>query len=192
MRRLKDSQARVFTFDVLEAWTDLVSPAKTITLNDDKQKVLEVVLLERPIMSPGDITPRYEIVRAQLVPRSASTSSAYSQTMRFHEWDAHGQKGTPAHLISKTSDASLAWITSGVASLFLFILAVIALFVVLCLFLVFGCGCFGGDEYERAQSGKRRGGGMNDVERGKGKFLSAEELGLRGGGGRVVGVGKRE
>lgn len=113
--------------------------------------------------------------------------------MHFQEWDAHGQKGTPAHLVAKTSDASVAWITSGVWSLFLFILAVIALFVVLCLFLVFGCGCIGGDEYERAQSGKKRGGGgMNDIERGKGRFLSAEELGIRGGGGRVVGVGKRE
>lgn len=142
------------------------------------------------------MTSSYEIVRARLVPRSSlpTSNSRVVQTMRFHEWDAHGQKGTPSHLIAKTSDASLAWITSGVASLFLFILAVIALFVVLCLFLVFGCGCLSGDEYERAQSGKRRGGGgMGDVERGKGRFLSAEELGLaRGGEGRVVGVGKRE
>lgn len=186
----------MFTFDVFEAWTDLVSPAKTIKLDDTKQKVLEVVLLEPPILSPGDMVSSYEIVRAQLVPRSTvqSASKALTRTMHFHEWDAHGQKGTPSHLISKTSDASLAWITSGVASLFLFVLAVIALFVVLCLFLVFGCGCFSGDEYERAQSGKRRGGGgvMGDVERGKGRFLSAEELGLVRGQGRVVGVGKKD
>ncbi|KAH7380417.1 hypothetical protein DE146DRAFT_671398 [Phaeosphaeria sp. MPI-PUGE-AT-0046c] len=191
LRRLKDSQARVFTFDVLEAWTDLASPPKTVTLDNDKQKVLEIVLLDRPIMSPGDMNPTYEIVRAQLVPR-ASTPLVRARTMRFHEWDVHGQKGTPAHLVAKTSDASLAWITSGVWSLLLFIMAVIALFVVLCLFLVFGCGCFGGDEYEQAQSGKKRGGAMNDVERGKGRFLSADELGIRGVGGRVVGVGKRE
>lgn len=196
MRRLKGSQARVFTFDVFEAWTDLVAPATTIKLDDAKQKVLEVVLLERPIMSPGDVLGGYEIVRAVLVPRSESMASAKAKikTMHFHEWDAHGQKGTPSHLISKTSDASMAWITSGVASLFLFILAVIALFVVLCLFLVFGCGCCDGDEYERAQSGKRRGGGggFADLERGKGRFLSAEELGLVRGQGRVVGVGKKD
>ena len=144
------------------------------------------------MMSAGDANPMYEIVRADLVPRPSSASRVKMHTMHFHDWDAHGEKGTPSHLISSTSDSFVEYISSEVWSLFVFIMATIALFVVICLFCIFGCG-LGKDEYESAQHGKRRGGARgakSDVERGKGRFLSAEELGLRGG--RVVGVGKSD
>jgi hypothetical protein len=188
LRRLQGSQALLFRFDVFEAWTDLLDPPETVGLDDEKQKVLELVLLQRPLLSPGDVSGAYEIVRAELVQRPKEGGKV--RTMRFHDWDVHGQKGTPAHLVAKASDASLAWITSGVWSLFLFILAVIGLFVVLCLFCIFGFGGTNEYEYQRAQFGKKRG-VSNDAEKGKGRFLSAEELGLRSGA-KVVGVGKSD
>jgi hypothetical protein len=110
--------------------------------------------------------------------------------MNFHDWDAHGEKGTSAHLVSSASDSFLRLITSGVWSLFVFILAIIGLFVVLCLFCIFWCGSAVEYEYEKAQSGKRRA-GASDVENVKGRFMTAEELGLRSGA-RVVGVGKSD
>jgi hypothetical protein len=190
LRKLQGSQALVFHFDVLEVWTDLLEPAMTFKLSDEKQKMLELVLLQRPLLSPGDVSRAYEIVRVELVQRPKVGGKRKVKTMWFQEWDVHGQKGTPGHLVAKASDASMTWITSGVWSLVLFILAVIGLFVVLCLFCIFGFGGFGGDEYERAQHGKKRGMGT-DAEKGKGRFLSAEELGLRSGA-KIVGVGKSD
>jgi hypothetical protein len=192
LRRLTDSSALLFHFDIFEAWSDLPDPALTVKLDDVRQKVLEVVLLQRPLHSAGDMSNAYEIVRAGLVPRPSSSSKAKLHTMHYHDWDDHGEKGTPSHLVSKASDSFVEYIASGMWSLFIFIMALIALFVLLCLFCIFGCG-LGQDEYESAQHGKRRSSGKgsrNDVERGKGKFLSAEELGIRGG--RVVGVGKAD
>jgi len=193
LRHLRDSSALVFHFDVFEAWTDLLDSGLTVKLDDAKQEVLEIVLLERPLQSAGDMSNAYEIVRAGLVPRSFTKSIAKVHTMRYHDWDDHGEKGTPSHLVSKALESFFDYIASGVWTLFIFILAFVALFVLLCLFCIFGCG-LGKDEYESAQHGKRRGGGKggwNDVERGKGRFLSAEELGLRVGG-RIVGVGKAD
>ncbi|KAF2822160.1 hypothetical protein CC86DRAFT_330975, partial [Ophiobolus disseminans] len=189
VRRIKDSSALLFTFDVLEAWAQDV----TIKLDAQGQKVLEVVLLRRPVLSAGD-ADGYEIVRAGLVPRSSATSqSKNTRIMRIQDWDAHGEKGTAQHLVSTAESSFIEYITSGAWGLFLFIMAIIGLFVVLCLFCIFGCG-LGKDEYESAQHGKRRGGHggkRSDAERGKGRFLSAEELGIRSGG-RVVGVGKSD
>jgi hypothetical protein len=118
LRKLRGSQALVFHFDVVEAWTELLEPAATFQLNHEKQKVLQVVLLQRPMFSPGDLSQAYEIVRCGLVEREQMSKKSKVKTMRFHDWDVHGHKGTPAHMVSKASDASLEWITSGVWSLF--------------------------------------------------------------------------
>jgi hypothetical protein len=178
--------ALLLLFDVFEIWTDLLSTDLTVQLSDPKQMVVEIVLLQRPLLSPGDPAHAFEIVHARLVPRS---SSGNMRTMHLHDWDVHGEKGTPAHLVSSASDTFVDYISSGVWSLFIFIMAVIALFVVLCLFCAFGCG-FRRDEYEyeKAQFGKKWV-GASDVENVKGRFMSAEELGLRSGA-RVIGVGK--
>jgi hypothetical protein len=70
-----------------------------------------------------------------------------------------------------------------------------ALFVVVCLFIIFGCG-WHKDDYERAQHGKRKSSsgkgtwGGHDIEAVR-RFKTPEELGLRGSG-RVVGVGKSD
>jgi hypothetical protein len=114
--------------------------------------------------------------------------------MSFLKWDSHGQVGTPSHLVNAASDSLVTYISSGAWALFVFVLAIVGLFVVLCLFCIFAFG--GGDEYGNAQKGKkgvRRSGSWSgrDVESGKGRFRSAEELGLKAGG-RVVGVGKRD
>jgi hypothetical protein len=83
--------------------------------------------------------------------------------------------------------------------LFIFILAIMALFIVVCLFCIFGFG-WHKDDYAEAQHGKRRSSGRsgsgkgawggNDVEAAR-RFKSPEELGLRGSG-RVVRVGKSD
>lgn len=61
--------------------------------------------------------------------------------------------------------------------------------VIVCLFIIFGCGLHK-DDYEQAQHGKRKSGGRNDIESVR-RFRTPEELGLRGSG-RVVGVGKSD
>lgn len=196
LRRIQASKALLFHFDIMEIWSDLPETPITVILDDPKQKVLELVLLQRPLLSAGDAANAFEIIRADLVPRPENESRSARKAMWFHDWDTHGKKGTPAHLVNSASDSLVAYISSGVWSLFLFILAVIAFFVVICLFCIFGFG-WHKDEYERAQHGKRRGSGKNsgnwggnDVEKAR-KFRSAEELGIRTGG-RVVGVGKSD
>lgn len=198
VRRLKGSpHALSLIFDVFTAWTDLTKPALTVELEDAKQKVLEVVVLQRPIVGAGDAAHVWEIVRADLVDRSSVQTTDKPRIMRFLDWDAHGKKGTTAHMVNSASDSVLDYITSGVVGLLFFIMGIVALFVILCLFCIFGCG-WSGDEYGSAQRGKRRtnhrGSGSykgNDVEKAKGRFMTAEELGLRSGG-RVVGVGKSD
>ncbi|KAF2126833.1 hypothetical protein P153DRAFT_433340 [Dothidotthia symphoricarpi CBS 119687] len=187
LRHVKDSTALVFQFDISELWSDLPETPITVKLDDPAQKMLEVVLLQRPMLSASDPGPAYEIIRTSLVARPES--SAHQRTMAFHEWDAFGQKGTSAHLFSSLFDAFITYLSSGVWALFTFVFGIIGLFVVICLFCIFGWG-FWKDEYEQAQHGKRRGGSGNDVEKAR-RFRSAEELGLRGGG-NVVGVGKSD
>lgn len=197
LRPIKDSHALLFHLDILELWSDLPSPPITVIPDEEQQKALEVVLLERPLLSAGDAPNGFEIVRVNLVPRPDVPASRKGQkSMWFHDWDDHGKKGTPSHLLNTASDSFVEYISSGVWALFLFILAIMALFVVICLFCIFGFG-WHKDEYERAQHGKRRSSGRgsgswgtNDVEKAR-RFKSAEELGLRSGG-KVVGVGKSD
>lgn len=172
-------------------------PVKTISLDDAAQKILELVLLPRPLLSAGDAGSAYEIVRAELMLRPPDTAEerAHRKAMWFRDWDDHGKKGTTQHFVNSASDSFLNYISSGVWALCVFVLGVVGFFVVLCLFCIFAFG--GGDEYEKAQNGKRRSSGRgsgswggNDVEKAR-RFRSAEELGIRSGG-KVVGVGKSD
>jgi hypothetical protein len=200
LHHIKDSNALLFHFDIVELWTDLTTPATTIILDDSKQKMLEIVLLQRPLLSAGDPGSAYEIIRADLIPRLPEPAGngikgPKKVSMWFRDWDKHGKKGTAEHIINSTSSSFVSYISSGVWSLLVFIVAVMALFVVVCLFVIFGCG-WHKDDYVQAQQGKRRssgkgsGGGWGDVEAAR-RFRSPEELGLRGSG-KVVGVGKRD
>lgn len=179
----------------MELWSELPETPITVILDDPKQKVLEVVLLPRPLLSAGDDGSGFEIVRAELVLRPATQSKVGRRTMWFHDWDTHGKKGTTSHLVNTASDSFVTYISSGVWALFMFILAIMAFFVILCVFCIFGCG-WQNDDYERAQHGKRSSGkrsgtwGGNDVEKAR-RFRTPEELGLRSSG-KVVGVGKSD
>ncbi|KAL6711425.1 hypothetical protein ACN47E_004359 [Coniothyrium glycines] len=193
----RPSAGLLFRFDVLELWTDLTTPATTIPLTDESQKMLEVVLLPRPVLSAGDASPSWEIVRAELVPRGVErTAQQGRRTMWFLDWDENGKKGTASHVLNSAEGSLIDYATSGVWSLFIFILAIMALFIVMIIFVIFACG-WNKDDYRQAQHGKRKGvsrgsgtWGANDVEKAR-RFRSAEELGIRSGG-TVVGVGKSD
>jgi hypothetical protein len=191
---VKDSSALMLHFDIMELWTDLTSPPLTIIMDKEEQKILEVVLLQRPLLSAGDPASAYEIIRASLVQRK-DVRKPMKMRMWFHDWDANGKKGTATHIVNSASTSFVDYISSGVWSLFVFILAVMALFVVVCLFIIFGCG-WHKDDYEQAQHGKRKSGsgkgswGGNDIESVR-RFMAPEELGIRGSG-KVVGIGKSD
>ncbi|KAI1596082.1 hypothetical protein A1F96_09918 [Pyrenophora tritici-repentis] len=200
LHRVKDSQARVFQFNVMQLWTDLTTPPLTVVLDQPGQKMLEVVLLPRPLLSSGDPANSYEIVRAGLVPRSPESGAKTSKgsgkvSMWFLDWDDNGKKGTATHTVNSASSYFVQFLSSGMWALFIFVVAVIALFVVVCLFCIFACG-WHDDDYEKAQYRKRKTGGGKgawagrDVETAR-RFMSPEELGLRGSG-KVVGVGKSD
>ena len=179
----------------MQLWSDLTPSPISVPLDDPAQKVLEVLLLPRPLLSAGDASPAFEIVRVELVERPEDEARGARRTMWFLDWDAHGKKGTTAHIINSASDSFVTYVSSGVVSLFVFILAVMAVFVGVVVLVVLGCG-WHKDDYERAQHGKRGGGrgsgpwGANDVEKAR-RFRSAEELGIRSSA-RVVGVGKSD
>ncbi|KAH9866223.1 hypothetical protein J1614_008789 [Plenodomus biglobosus] len=183
--------ALLFHFDILQLWSDLPSPPVTVTLDNTNQKILQVVLLQQPLVSAADPSPAYSIIRAALVPRSSSPQ--HMRQVWFHEWDAHGKSGTSLHFFNRASDAVMAYASSGVWALFIFIAALMGLFVVLCLFCCFAVGAFSGEEYdyERAQVRKRmrkRGwrAAQDDVEKGAGDVEKGRGMG------RLVGVGKSD
>ncbi|KAL1592764.1 hypothetical protein SLS60_011180 [Paraconiothyrium brasiliense] len=190
--------ALLFQFDVVALHSDLTTPALQYRLNDPGQKMLEVLLLQRPILSAGDPAHSFEILNVKLVPRADLT---HLRTMHFLSWDANGEKGTFSHAISSFMTSFIAFLSSGFWTLFGFIMAVIVVFIVVCLMCVFGWE-FWKDDYEKAQRGKQRRkssvkGGRVDVETGagkiKGRFKSAEELGLGvASRGQVVGMGKSD
>lgn len=191
----------LFQFDVTDLYSDLRDPPLQHRLDDPRQKMLEVLLIEKPVMSALEPAPTFEILNASLVLRGQNAPSAKAKlsTMRFLDWDDYGEKGTAAHALTYSATSVVDYIASGFWGLFVFVLAVVALFVVVCLICIFGWG-FWEDDYERAQHGKHnrtrsRGSGSwkADVETGraKGRFKSAEELGLMGRG-RVVGMGKSD
>ena len=192
---MSDSPALVFRFNVIELWTDLTTRPLTVKLDRTSQRALELVLLKRPVLGAADPTPVYEIVRADVVPRDGSRRSP--TTMHWHEWDARGRRASLRYVVAAAVEGVEEWVTTSVLGLFVFVGAVVALFVVLCLFCIFGWG-FWRSEYHQAQVGKgispRRTAARwvgNDVERARGRFLSPHELGMRTTG-MVVGVGKSD
>ncbi|KAF1969085.1 hypothetical protein BU23DRAFT_245639 [Bimuria novae-zelandiae CBS 107.79] len=198
LRTTSNLQALVFHFDVAAVYSDLATPPTHHALTSPAQKMLEIVLLERPVHSATDPSPAYSIVKIALVSRTPSISSR--RTIDFLAWDAHGRIGTPSHLLSYLLSAFAAFLTSGFWALFGFVMAVIVVFIVVVLLCVFGWE-FWRDDYEKAQKGKHTrkssAKGRADVESGTGRakarFKSAEELGLGlASRGQVVGMGKSD
>ncbi|KAF2799350.1 hypothetical protein K505DRAFT_404687 [Melanomma pulvis-pyrius CBS 109.77] len=194
LRPIKDSPALILQFDIIELWSDLPETPISFKMDSRDQKMLELLLLERPLYSAFE-TPAFEMVKAELVARTHHpvAPTTPQQTMHFLDWDGFGRKGSVAHALTAFGASFLDFMDSGVWALFAFILAIIALFVVICIFLVFGWG-FWQDDYEKAQHGKARGGKRrvrSDVESAtRLPFKSAEELGFSRG--RVVGLGKSD
>ncbi|KAL5403493.1 hypothetical protein PMIN03_009843 [Paraphaeosphaeria minitans] len=171
--------ALLFQFDIIELHSYLTSPALRFTLDDAAQKMLEVLLIERPVLSAG--TPR--------------PGSRYSARSSFH-------KGTASHALSYGISSLMDFLSSSFWAILGFAMAVIVVFIVVLLMCIFGLE-FWKDEYEKAQRGKRRKSSVKsvrvDVEIGsgmgkiKGRFKSAEELGLElTSRGQVVGMGKSD
>jgi hypothetical protein len=196
-------KALLFQFDVFELYTDLTTPPLKHKLQSPAQKMLELLLIENPLLSALQPTPTYEILRASLISRASNPNGDPKPlSMSFLDWDDFGEKGTAAHALSYGAESMVSYILSGFWGLFTFILGLITLFVVIVLLCIFGFS-FWEDDYEKAQHGKRRmsrastrgsvSWKRSDVElgQGKGRFLSAEELGI-GGRGRVVGMGKSD
>jgi len=196
-------KALLFQFDIFELYTDLATPPLKHKLESPAQKMLELLLIEKPLLSALQPAPTFEILRASLISRASNPNGDPSpKSMSFLEWDHYGQKGTASHALTYSAESMVSYIASGFWGLFTFILGLVALFVILVLVCIFGWS-FWADDYEKAQHGKRRmskaavSGSASwkgrDIElgQGKGKFLSAEELGI-GGRGRVVGMGKSD
>ncbi|ORY09973.1 hypothetical protein BCR34DRAFT_567570 [Clohesyomyces aquaticus] len=193
---VQDFSAILFQFDVIEIWSDLPPKALQYKLEHKDQKMLELLVLQKPVMSALEPVS-FEIIKASLVPRNHLKPSSNVQTMHFLEWDSFGQKGTVTHYFSSWGTAILDWLDSGLWALFTFVFGVMALFVIVCLVCIFGCTSFWQDDYAQAQHGKgrarrKKSRGHWDVEGArKMPFKSAEELGLLGRG-KVVGVGKSD
>lgn len=196
IRALPKTAAVLFQLDITELHSDLTETPIKYELKDKEQKMIQLLLLQRPVYAPQG-PPTFEIIKAGLVSRSQPPLSGSPRTQRvmhFRDWDEFGHKGTPTHFFSNWGSALIDYLDSGVWALFVFFLAIIALFVVVCLFCIFGCDMCQ-DDYEKAQSGKARGErrrkSKGDLETGKVVFRSAEELGLMGRG-KVVGLGKSD
>ncbi|KAF2851806.1 hypothetical protein T440DRAFT_467579 [Plenodomus tracheiphilus IPT5] len=186
--------ALIFHFDILELWSDVTSPPITVVPDAADQKMLELVLLQRPLLSALDTSPTYSIIRTSLIPRT-ETPTTKMKKMWFHDWDQNGKKGTSSHLFNRAQQSFVDYVNSGVWALFIFIAALMGLFVVLCLFCCFAVGALSGEEYdyEKAQVRKRM--------RKNGWKAAADDMGRERRGGdvekgraveRLVGVGKSD
>ncbi|KAF9692804.1 hypothetical protein EKO04_009168 [Ascochyta lentis] len=202
LRHVTNSTALVFRFNVFEAHfsppthdPSFKTPV-VIKLDDPKQRVVELILLPRPLHSPGDVGPAWEIVTVRLAERDKTGSRRRMKTMVFGEWDEFGRKGSPSHLVSVSSSGLITYASSGFWGLSMSILGFMMVFVLVVVSCVVGWDWWSG-EYEKAQLEKNRGGGSKgsgswtDVEQAKERFRSASELGMRSGG-SVVGVGKSD
>ena len=107
--------------------------------------------------------------------------------MWFHDWDAHGNKGTARHIVNSASSSFITYLSSGALALFVFVFAVIALFVLVGLFVIFRRGWWNEGDYEIAHHGKKNKKnssasgakgvwGGKDIEAAR-RFMSPEELG---------------
>lgn len=202
LRRVKTRQnleALLFQFDIIELHSDLTSPALRFKLDDAGQKMLEVLLIQRPLLSASDLSPSFEVLSAKLVPR---TSLSHERTMHFLAYDTHGEKGTASHALSYGTSFLTDFLSSSFWALLGFVTAVIIVFIVVLLMCIFGWE-FWKDDYEKAQRGKRRKSSVKVVradvetsvgtEKMKDRFKSAEELGLGfASRGQVVGMGKSD
>ncbi|UPX17445.1 uncharacterized protein EKO05_0007798 [Ascochyta rabiei] len=159
LRRVTNSTALVFRFNVFEAHfspsthNPLLKTPVVVKLDNPKQRVVELILLPRPLLSAGDVGPAWEIVSVRLVNRDKKGSKRRMKTMVFGEWDEFGRKGSPTHLVSAYSNGVVTYASSGFWGLSVAILGFIVVFVLSVVGCVVGWDWWSG-EYEKAQHGK--------------------------------------
>lgn len=192
-----NSTALVYRFNIFSVHFTLPNQTPTtIPLSSSRQKVLELVLLPRPLHSVGDSGPGWEIVRIGLSERAKKGSKRRMRMMMFNDWDEFGHKGSPLHLLSSSLEGVVKYAASGFWSLSITILGVMVAFVVCVLAVVYAIEKYYG-EFDQAQKGKWRRsaskgtGSWTDVEAAKGKSLSVGELNGRVGG-SAAGVEKSD
>lgn len=195
LHHIANSTALVFRFNIFSLHSTLPNPTARISLSNSYQKVLELILLPRPLHSAGDSGPGWEIVDIGLSKREEKGSKRRMEMMMFEDWDEFGRKGSPAHLVSSSSSGIVRYAASGFWRLSVTILGFMVAFIVVVLGVVYAIERYSG-EYDKAQTGKRRGtssgsGSWTDVEAAKGRFLSTGKLGVKAGG-STVGVGKSD
>lgn len=180
LRSVQTSQkldALLFQFEILELWSDLPTPAIEHKLDDPEQTMLEVLLIQKPLLSALSPSPTYEILNASLVLRTQNHLSGSNKnqqtTMQFHDWDDYGKKGTTSHALSYGATSFVEYVASGFWGLFVFIIGVIALFVLACLVCIFGWG-FWEDDYEKAQHGKHKRGRSGRGSRSSGSWRPSD------------------
>ncbi|KAF2643988.1 hypothetical protein P280DRAFT_466696, partial [Massarina eburnea CBS 473.64] len=79
-------EVKVFHFDVFGLYSDLTTPPTKYPMDRKEQKILEILLLQRPLLSAADPAPTYEILSAKLIPRPHARP-ATQRTMHFLSWD---------------------------------------------------------------------------------------------------------
>ncbi|KAF3046992.1 hypothetical protein E8E12_010059 [Didymella heteroderae] len=195
--RITNSTALVYRFNIFSLHFALLQHQKQpIPLSNSRQKVLELILLPRPLHSAGDSGPGWEIISIRLCEREKKGSKRRMKMMMFEDWDEFGRKGSPLHALSSSSRGVVKYAASGFWSLSITVLSFMVAFVVVVLGVVYTIEAFNG-EYDQAQKGKGRrsaskgSGSWTDVEAAKGRFLSTGELGTRSGA-SAVGAGKSD
>ncbi|KAI8943190.1 hypothetical protein NX059_001219 [Plenodomus lindquistii] len=179
--------ALLFHFDVMEMYVDVPGQDVTVVLDAPAQKMLEILLLRRPLLSAGDAAPSYEMLRAELVSRDRGARRM--RKMWYRDWDENGRVNTFAHFVACVKGGFVRYVNSSVWALSIFILALMGLFVVVCSLCCLAMG--EGHAYEKAQARKRmrsRGWVREDEERERGR--GDLETGRRMEG--LLGVGKSD
>ncbi|KAJ4370178.1 hypothetical protein N0V86_008914 [Didymella sp. IMI 355093] len=188
LHRITNSTALVYRFNIFSLHFALPIPT-IIPLSNSHQKVLELILLPRPLYSAGESGLGWEIIDIRLSEREKKGSKRRMKMMMFEDWDEFGRKGSPSHLVSSSSSGVMKYAASGFWSLSITILAFMVAFVVIVLGVVYAIETYNG-EYDKAQKGKGSG-NWTDVEAATGKFMSTGRQSMRDGG-SAVGASKSE
>ncbi|OCK78891.1 hypothetical protein K432DRAFT_426936 [Lepidopterella palustris CBS 459.81] len=155
---LAGSSAIVLHFDVIGLFKDLPDEKVSLALDIPQQQLLEVVLLQKPIISALE-PPTFEIVRADLVPRDEAainhTGSARPghTIMQFLDWDDFGRKGSFSHgLLYGGHSFALFFDSDWIIMIIAISSMIAAAFAIYAIYQL--CLTFYRDDYEYAQQGK--------------------------------------
>lgn len=193
-----NSTALIFRFNIFGAYFPLTTPPTSFSLDNTRQKVLELIFLPRPLQSPADTGSGWEIISARLRAREPKGSKHAMKMMLFEEWDDFGKKGSPWHAVKSAEGGVVGYAGRGIWQASGVVLGVVVLFMGLVVVGVLWCeGRTGAFEKASEGHGSRGGRGKSqgsgswaDVEKAGSRLLSAGDV-IKSGG-SVVGVGKSD